>query len=96
MINIDNNVLAALVGVFMPMLVSWLKNVSWSTQTKFLLTLVVSVILGAATSYVSGTLGLTLATALADITIVFTASQVVYKLWFSGSPLDRSLTGEVK
>lgn len=89
----NSEALAIIVGLGMPLLVSWLKNAAWSTRQKFLLAVGISLVLGFATSFFAGDVDLRWERILADMAIVFMASQGVYKLWFEGTPLDKRLTG---
>lgn len=89
----NSEALAIIVGLVMPLLVSWLKNSGWTTKQKFLFSVGVSLVLGAATSFFAGDLVISWEHALVDTAIVFIASQGTYKLWFEGTPLDKRLTG---
>ena len=82
---------AGIVGVFMPFLVSWLKNRDWSKEGKFFFTLVISVVLGALTSFLANQLVFSWDKTATNFLIVFTAGQAVYKLWFEASTVETLL-----
>lgn len=86
--------LAAIVGIFMPLVVSVLKRPGWPKWGKVAVAGVVSVAVGAATVYVSGEveLGGDLGRVFTAAAAAFTAATVVYKAWFAGLPLNDTLT----
>lgn len=85
--------LAIIVGLLMPLLVSWLKNSDWTTRQKFLFSVGISLVLGFATSFFAGDVALRWERVLVDTAFVFLAAQVFYKTWFEGTSLDKRLTG---
>jgi hypothetical protein len=84
---------AGIIGLFMPIIVSFIKRPDWDPRLSFGLSLLVSILVGAGTAFVSGSLLLKPETALVDIIAAFTASQVVYKSWFEYTGANKSLSG---
>jgi hypothetical protein len=79
-------------GVIMPFIVSTLKGASWSDTTKVVLSMVVSLILGAITAYIGGGMEWTIGSVLANATAIFTEATLIYKIWFQGSAVNEKLT----
>ncbi len=81
-----------LAGVIMPFIVSTVKRATWSDSTKVILSMVVSLALGAATAFIGGTMEWTIGAALANATAIFTEATLLYKIWFEGTTLNTKLT----
>jgi len=80
-------------GVIMPFIVSGLKGQSWSDTVKVVLSVVVSLILGATTAYIGGGVEWTIGSVLANATAIFTEATIIFKIWFQDSKVDVKLTG---
>jgi hypothetical protein len=92
----NEQAIAVILGIVMPVIVSFLKDCGWSTRQKFWFTILICGIAGAGTAFYTGGLAFTFEGAqklLLDVAIVFSASQVVYKAYFEGTGLDQKLTG---
>ncbi len=85
--------IAAIIGIFLPPVISWLKGAAWSSKAKFFFSLAVCLVLGAATAYVDDPSTFTPENALAAGAAMFTAAQLVYKAYFEGTGLNARLTG---
>jgi hypothetical protein len=89
-------IFSAIVGLYLiPMVISFLKNCSWSDTKKMALTFFVCIVVGAGTAYVGNQLVFTWAATLANILVVVTASQVAYNLYFKDSSTNKSLEAKV-
>lgn len=79
-------VLALAVGLFLPPLISYLKNCRWPDWAQVALTLVVSLVVGTLTAVADGSIDPNgihePGDVLAASTVAFTAATVVYKAWF--------------
>lgn len=73
-------VLGLIFSIGMPALVSWLKQSTWPTWKKSILTLLVAISLGALTVLVNGNIDLKNLTL--SITAIFTAATTIYNVWF--------------
>jgi hypothetical protein len=89
----NSQAVSFLVGIVIPLLISWLKSCAWPQRGKVLVALVVSVVAGAATSWAAGNLIWSWDRALVDAAIVVATGQGTYKLLLEGSGIDRRLTG---
>ena len=92
---IDNSeAWAVIVGILMPLVISWLKDVSWPDRAKFYFSVGLCIVAGGLTSLFAGQLVFSWQNAVVDIAIVFLAAQVFYKGWFEGTGWERRLAGE--
>lgn len=92
----NEQALSAILGIVMPAVISFLKNVNWTARRRFWFAVVCCAIAGTATAYFTGGLTFTWGgaqKALLDIAIIFSTSQAVYKGWFEGTAIDKRLTG---
>jgi len=91
--------IGALLGMFLPFIISFLKQRHWPVLLKMALTLAVCLVAGTATSAIQGDVQLSgdvveqpdqlpMAAAAA-----FTSATVVYKTFVRGSKVDEHLTG---
>ena len=88
--------LAAIIGVFMPLLISLLKRATWPTIVNLGIASVVSLLVGIITVGVNGDLELDNVDAvLTSAVYAFTAAAVVYRAWFATTALNATLTGWV-
>ena len=86
--------LAAIIGVFMPLLISLLKRGTWPTIVNLAIAGLVSLLVGAITVGVNGDLELSNVDAvLTSAATAFTAATAVYKAWFATTALNATLTG---
>jgi hypothetical protein len=92
--NINPEGLAAIVGIFMPVVVSLVKRPEWPNWAKLAVAVLVSLGVGAASSLVSSQADIK-----ADPEVIleagaaaFTAATVVYKAWFGGTQWNDGLT----
>lgn len=76
---------AAVVGFFLPGLVSIINRAEWKPWLKAVIALLVSVVVGSVTALLSH--GFTGATWLQAIGVVFAASQAAYHLWWKNSDI---------
>ena len=82
---------AAIIGVFMPIIISFLKNCDWREEVKFGVSLLLCLAVGGATAYFSGQLLLKPESIFVDGAIVFTAAQTVYQTWFKWTKANEAL-----
>ena len=84
--------LAALVGVFMPLVISLIKRGTWPTIVNLAIAGAVSLLVGAATVFVQGDLEVGNVDAiLTSAAAAFTAASVVYRAWFASTALNTKL-----
>ena len=74
--NIQPEWLSGLIGVIAPFLVRWITGANLSRRTKSIFAILVSAVIGFASSFLSGQFDT--ATILKSIAICFSISQVVY------------------
>lgn len=80
---------AALLGVVMPFVISFLKDVTWSTQAKHAVSLAVSAVAAVGITAIDN--GVDLANwqnFVANLGIIFTVSNVVYRQYFENTALN--------
>lgn len=88
--------LGAVVGFFLPLVTSFVKQASWSTQTKRILALILAVIAGVVMAGVQGqwvfdSVGEFAQLALFSITDVYVLAAVVYRNFWADTAVERSL-----
>jgi threonine/homoserine/homoserine lactone efflux protein len=86
---------AAIIGIFMPVVVSLAKRPEWTTWLKVGLTCAVCLVVGAGTVWVSAgeiALQADAGQILESMATAFMAATVVYKTWFGATPLNAELT----
>jgi len=83
-------VLTAISAVVIPFAVTWLKSVTWPDWAKFVLAVVLSLVAGGLTAYVTGQIVAT-GSLIQTGSVIFTAAQVVYYAAFRGLGLERVL-----
>lgn len=76
-------------SLLMPMIVSWLKRESWPEWAKVTLALALSILGGAVTAAVEGSIDL--ATVTTSSAIIFTSATVFFKAWFQHTTLNAQL-----
>jgi len=83
-------VVAPVVGIFLPVLVSLLKSVSWRKELKMLLSIAVSFVAAGATVALDGGLdwGADLWT---NASIIWSSSQIVYGMYFGSTGINEVL-----
>ena len=79
-------------GVLMPFIVSAIKGASWADASKVILSMAVSLILGAITAYIGGSVSWHIGAILANATAIFTEATLLYKIWFQGTKINATLT----
>lgn len=85
--------LAAIIGVFMPLVISLIKRGTWPTVINLAIAGVVSLVVGAITVAITGDLVLGNVDAiLTSAAAAFTAAAVVYKGWFANTTWNAKLT----
>ena len=85
--------LAAIIGVFMPLLISLLKRATWPTIVNLGIASVVSLLVGIITVGVNGDLVLDNVDAVfTSAAAAFTAATIVYKSWFEGTAINWKVT----
>lgn len=95
----DEITLGAIFGLFLPIIISFLKGRDWPTWASLALTLVICLVAGGAAAVVEGSLTLTGGVfhdpeeLFAGAAAAFTAASVVYKTYFKKTPLNETLTG---
>jgi hypothetical protein len=90
--DISPEALAAIIGVFMPVAVSLLKRASWPTWAKLAIAGGVSLAVGAVSTLVSTQVDVEPGSILTAAAAAFTASTVIYQVWFKGTILNDRLT----
>jgi len=95
--DIDPNGWAAIVGAFEPIVVSLLKRPEWPTWAKVGTACVVSLAVGVGSILVAGSVDLANlhdhpGAILGAAAAAFTASTLVYRLWFENTILNDRLT----
>lgn len=85
------NALPITIGLLMPPLISFIKDVAWPRQGKIAVALVISCLGGIASAWVRGGLMLTLENVMVDVAIVVVEAQAFYRLWFQASTFEASL-----
>lgn len=84
--------IAALAGLFVPFIVSFLKNVNWNTKVKHIIAVVVSGAIGVGITAIDNKTNLTDWSALlTNIAVVFGVSQVWYNQYFGGTALNAKI-----
>lgn len=84
-----------LVGQLLPLIIGYLKNnlpekpLVLNISNSFIVTIVMSLLIGAGTAYYSGDLSGNIIISLATI---FTSSQIAYRTWFKESGLEKSIS----
>lgn len=84
--------ISALAGIFVPVLISFLKNTSWSKQVKQGIAIATSAVVAVGITALDN--GVNLAdwqTLIANITVVFSVAQVVYQQYFGSTALNAKL-----
>ena len=86
--------LAAIIGVFMPLVVSLLKRATWPNWAKLALTGIVSLGVGALSAWVSGQVDIDSnpERIFTSAAAAFTAATAIYKAWFVTTPANDTLT----
>jgi len=78
--------LAAIIGVFMPLVISLLKRANWPSIVNLGIAGAVSLAVGVATVGVQGDLVIgNVGVVFTSAAAAFTAASAVYKLWFQGT-----------
>jgi hypothetical protein len=89
--DISPEALAAMIGVFMPVVVSLLKRATWPTWAKLGVAGGVSLAVGAVSTLVSTQVDVEPESILTAAAAAFTASTLVYRLWFENTVLNDRL-----
>lgn len=85
----NTETLSIIVGQFMPMVIEIINNyVPNHSKIRYIVSLLVSVIVGGITTYFAGELGGE--ELLASVALVFASSQTAYRMWFKGSSVESS------
>lgn len=81
--------LSIILGQFMPMVIEIINNyIPNNSRVRYIVSLLVSVIVGGVTTYFAGELSSE--ELLASIGLVFVSSQTAYRMWFKGSSIEAS------
>ena len=84
--------IAAIIGLFMPIVVSLLKRPTWPTWARLAVAGAVSLVVGVISTAVSGDLHLDEpGNIFTSAAAAFTAATVVYKAWFQATPINEKL-----
>ncbi len=84
--------IAAVAGVLIPFLISFLKDVTWSAKTKQALAFGASLLVAAGiTAYDNGVALSEWDNLAANLGVVFTTGQLVYQQYFSGTRVNARL-----
>jgi hypothetical protein len=84
--------IAALAGIFVPFLVSFLKNTSWSAKVKQGVAIGTSAVVALGITALDNGVNLSdWKVLLANVTVVFSVAQVVYQQYFGGTALNARL-----
>lgn len=88
-----NNIgIAALAGIFVPILVSFLKNTSWSSKVKQGIAIGTSALVAFGITAIDNGVSFSDWRAfVANATVVFSVAQVVYQQYFGGTALNAKL-----
>jgi len=83
----NTEVLSVLIGQVMPIVVEAINTqLPDSSKVRYIAALTVSILLGLATTYVSGDFNT--AELLGSFGLVFSSSQTAYRMWFKGSAIE--------
>jgi hypothetical protein len=83
---------AALAGLFVPVLVSFLKNVTWSMKVKQAVALGTSILVAVGITVVDKGVNLSdWKVLVANLAVIFTVAQVFYGQYFGGTALNAKL-----
>ena len=80
---------AVAVGIVIPFLVSFLKDVTWSAKSKQALSLVISLAAAGAIAVFDG--GVTATTLVANLGVIFTTAQAFYIQYFESTKVNMKL-----
>jgi len=84
--------IAALAGLVVPVLISFLKNTNWSKKAKQAVAVGTSLIVAVGITVVDNGVDLTdWKVLLANLAVVFTVAQVFYQQYFGGTALNAKL-----
>ncbi|MCK4261236.1 MAG: hypothetical protein KAX49_19845 [Halanaerobiales bacterium] len=85
----NTEMISIVVGGLMPMLIEAINNyVPDNQKARYLISLLVSVLVGFATTYLIGDFNTN--DLLGSIGLVFISSQTAYRVWFKGSSVEQS------
>lgn len=82
------------IGQLVPLLISWLKSNRMPDWLKVVLTLLVSIAVGAVKTLIAAYLAgqpITLDSLLGSVGIIMASATVAYKTWFQNTPLNANL-----
>jgi len=79
------------VGALLPLLISFVKRVEWSTRRKQWVATLVSVVVGTVEMFVQTGGALDVSVLLAHVGVVVTVAQATYAMFWEGSSIERSL-----
>lgn len=82
--NIEPVWLNTLLGVILPFIIEWFKNVDWKREYKFLFAICISVVVGLLSAYFTNNFAFEIEKVLSTITYIFTITQVVYQFIVKG------------
>lgn len=84
--------IAALAGIFVPFLVSFLKNTSWSAKVKQGIAIATSAVVAVGITAIDNGVNLSdWKVLVANVTVVFSVAQVVYQQYFGNTALNAKL-----
>lgn len=84
--------IAALAGLVVPVLISFLKNTNWSTKAKQAVAVGTSLVVAVGITVVDNGVDLTdWKVLLTNLAVVFTVAQVFYQQYFGGTALNAKL-----
>lgn len=82
-------ILSIVEGIVLPILVSFLKGQQWSTNVKFLFSMVVSLAIAALTLLIKNDFALD--TLLANAALIWSSAQAIYQTWFRSTSMESTL-----
>ena len=89
----DNVLLLGLIGVLMVPVVSFLKASKWSTGTKFVFSMLLSVAVTVGLSFATGTYH-SVNDVIANGAVVWAAAQAFYQQYFASTGLENTLASK--
>lgn len=84
------SLVSVFLGFFVPLAVSYLKDVAWSKRVKFVFSMAVSLVAAAASLFAQGELH-SWADLLVQGAVVWGVAQLNYKTWFGDTELNLKL-----
>ncbi len=90
----DSESWSVLLGVFLPIVISWLKNAGWPRGAKIGLAAALALVVGFGTSFFANQLIFSWQKAIVNTAIVFAAASTVYTTILERTGLEQVLRGK--